>query len=100
MFEQFEQNRMHHDRATDNRINKIHERALRIVYRDIESSFDEFLVKDISLSVHQRHLKLLMIEIYKAKKNLKPSFMEDIFVERRNIYNLFWYQGQIQLLMA
>ena len=97
---------MFHDRATNSRINKIHERALRIVYRDTESSFDELLAMDNSVSVHQRNLQLLMIEIYKTKNNLNPSFMEDIFVERPNIPStleimmVFWYQGQIQLLMV
>ena len=76
---------MFHDRATNSRINKIHERALRIVYRDTESSFDELLAKDNSVSVHQRNLQLLMIEIYKTKSSLNPSFMEGIFIERPNI---------------
>ena len=67
----------------------IHERALRIVYRDTESSFDELLAKDNSVSVHQRNLQLLMIEICKTKKSLNPPFMEDIFVEKTKIsYNL------------
>ena len=47
---------MFHDRAINSRINKIHERALRIVYRDTESSFDELLAKDNSVSAHQRNL--------------------------------------------
>ena len=55
---------MFHDRTKNSRINKIHERALRIVYRNTESSFDERLAKDNSVSVHQRILQLLMIEIY------------------------------------
>ena len=54
---------MFHDRATNNRISKTHERTLRIVYRDTESSFDELLAKDNSVSVHQRNLQLLMIAI-------------------------------------
>ena len=58
---------MFHDRATNSRINKIHGRALRIVYRDTESSFDELLAKGNSVSVHQRNLQLLMIEICKNK---------------------------------
>ena len=98
---------MFHDRAANSRINKIHERALRIVYRDTESSFDELLAKHNSVSVHQRNLQLLMIEIYKTKKrSLNPPFMGDIFVERTNIsYNLrnndgLLYQEQIQLFMV
>ena len=74
---------MFHGRATNSRINKIYERALRIAYRDTESSFDE--LKDNSVSVRQRNLQLLMIEIYKTENSLNPSFMEDIFVERPNI---------------
>ena len=63
----------------------IHERALRIAYRGTESSFDELLAKDNSVSVHQRNLQLLMIEIYKTKNSLNPSFTEDVFVEKPNI---------------
>ena len=33
-----------------------------------------------SLTVHQRNLQLLMIEIFKTKNNLNPTFMKDIFV--------------------
>ena len=60
---------MLHDRAANNRIHKINERALRIVYRDTESSFDELLAKDNSVSAHQRNLQLLVIEIYKTKNS-------------------------------
>ena len=81
---------MFHDRATNSRINKIHERALRIVYRDTESFFDELLAKDNSVSVHQRNLQLLMISL---SKDLTYHTTLDIMM-------VFWYQGQIQLLMV
>ena len=74
--------------ATNNRINQIHERALRIVYRDSECAFEELLAIDNSVSIHQGILQLLMIEIYKTRKKLNPSFMEDFFVEKTNPYNL------------
>ena len=37
-----------HSRKLNNWINRIHERALRLVYRDYTSSFDELLLKDNS----------------------------------------------------
>ena len=37
---------MYHGRQIDDKINKLHERALRIVYNDTFTSFEEFLVKD------------------------------------------------------
>ena len=36
---------MFHSRTLNNRINNLHERALRIVYKDDDSSFKELLVK-------------------------------------------------------
>ena len=41
-----------------------------------------------AVSLHQRNLQLLLVEIFKTKENLNPSFMKDIFVERMENYNL------------
>ena len=55
---------MFHSRNTKNRVNEIHERALRLVYDDSPYlSFDELLIKDKSVSIHQRNLHLLTTEI-------------------------------------
>ena len=66
----------------------ISERALRVLYRDTESSVDELLVKDSSASIHQINLQVLMIEINKAKKELNPLFMEVIFIEKTSSHGL------------
>ena len=50
------------------------------MYDDYTSSFDELLRKDKSLSFHHRNIHLVAIEIYKAKNNLSPPFMKEIFV--------------------
>ena len=44
---------MFHSRKLNNKINKLHERCLRIVYSDNTSSFDELLETDHSVSVHR-----------------------------------------------
>ena len=67
---------MFYDRNLNNKINRIHERALRIAYKDNVSTFDELLEMDNSVTVHQRNLQLLMLEIYKTKYDLNPSFMK------------------------
>ena len=41
---------MFHNRKLEHRINKIHERALRIVYNDHQCTFEELLQIDNSLS--------------------------------------------------
>ena len=71
----------------NNKINKPHERALRLVYSDHISTFDELLLKDKSLTVHHRNLQKLAIEMYKAKHNLSPQFMNSIFPSLDCPYN-------------
>ena len=71
---------MFHSRNTKSRVNKIHERALRLVYDDSPYlSFDELLIKDKSVSIHQRNLQLLATEIFKTKNGVSTGLTEDIF---------------------
>ena len=51
----------------NNHINRIHERALRIAYQDYNSMFNELLVQDGSLKIHDRNLQKLLIEIFEVK---------------------------------
>ena len=53
---------MFHSRKLNNRINNIHERALRLVYKDYTSSFDDLLATDNSFKIHPRNLQKLAIE--------------------------------------
>ena len=79
---------MFHDRALNAKVNKIQEIALRIVYKNSHADYETLLKLDNAVSIHQRNLQYLMIEIYKTKKNLNPSFMSEIFEARDVQYNL------------
>ena len=74
---------MFHSRVINNNINRIHERALRIVYRDDILSFEDLLIKDGSVRIHHRNIQLLAIELYKSKHLLSPSIMQGIFLEKQ-----------------
>ena len=39
------------------RIRRLHERALRVVYKDFDSSFEELLRRDNSATLHQQNLQ-------------------------------------------
>ena len=42
-------------------------------------SFDELLIKDKSVSIHQRNLQFLATEFFKAKNGVSTGLTEDIF---------------------
>ena len=61
------------------KLNHLHERALRLVYNDYVTTFEELLKNDKSISIHHRNIHNVAIEMYKVKNNLSPPFMNDIF---------------------
>ena len=79
---------MFHSRSLNNKINRIHKRALRITYNDKSSSFQNLFEKDDSVTIHHRNIKILATETYKFLKGLSPPLTNEIFVERNNNYSL------------
>ena len=81
---------MFHIKELRNRINALHEGALRITYQDSLSSFEELLKIDKSVSIHHRNLQNLLIEICKIKMEVPASIMYDIMSLNQNTsYNLW-----------
>ena len=70
---------MFHSRKLNNRINKIHERSLRIVYDDNHLTFRELLNKDKSFTIHERNIQTLAIELYKVVNGISPKLMSQVF---------------------
>ena len=75
-------------RSSNNRINHLHERALRIVYNDHSSTSEDLLAKDNSISIHHKNILLLAIELYKAKNNLSFQLMLELFQRREVSSNI------------
>ena len=82
---------MYRDRSANAKLNKVFERALRIACNDggnnaknnsENKSVSNYCNPNKSLTIHQRKLQLLIIEIHKTKNNLNPTFMKDIFTEK------------------
>ena len=55
---------MRHSRTSTNKTKKLHERALRLVYDDRKSIFDELLDIGKSVTVHHRNIQVLATELY------------------------------------
>ena len=72
----------------NNRMKRIQERALRIVYKDYVSTFAQLLEKDSSVSIHIRNLQVLEPDIFKARNNLSPAIVQNIFRTTEPAYSL------------
>ena len=66
--------------------NRIHERAHRIAHNNYTSSFDNLLINDDSITIHQRNIEVLAVE-NKTQNGLNPIFMKDIFCPLQHEYN-------------
>ena len=71
---------MFHSRGLNNKINRVHKRALRITYNDKSSSYGELLTKDRSVTIHHRNIRALAIEIYKVMQGISPPLLNEVFV--------------------
>ena len=79
---------MLYNRSLNRKINKLHERALRILYKDDISTFEQLLSKDESVTMHHRNMQKLAIEMYKVKYNILPCPIAE-FISKRDIhYNM------------
>ena len=77
-------------RTANGKINKLHERALRIVYDDLESSFEELLEKDNSFNIHHQNVQRVALEMYKILHGLSEGSFNEILndLKKNNHYNL------------
>ena len=65
-----------------NKICKIHHRKFQVVYNEYNKSYQELLQLNNIVSIHQRHLQYLALEILKCLMHLNPEFMWSCFNEK------------------
>ena len=70
---------MCHSRSKNRKINMLHERCIRIIYNDNQSSFTELLNKDNSAPIHIRNIQRLAIEMFRFYNGFSPLLMNNIF---------------------
>ena len=80
---------MFDSRRLNNEINYIHERALRIIYQDCISTFQELLNKNNSVSIHHRNFKGLSKEMFKVHRAFSQDILREIRHERRQVRSVY-----------
>ena len=75
-------------KVVNNELNRTHKRALRILFNDYTSTFNELLHRGNECTIHQKNLLKLMLEVYNSLIQQNPSILWDVFHEKDNNYNL------------
>ena len=79
---------MFHGTIVNKKLTTCTKGPLRIVYKDYNSSFEDLLKRDKSVTIHHRNIQSLAIELFKVKQNLSNSMLSNIFPTRSISYNL------------
>ena len=79
---------MFHSRCTNNKINRLHERALRTVYDDEVSTFHQLLAMDKYFCIHHQNIRRFLLEIYKALCDTSGNSLRELFVKRESNISL------------
>ena len=75
-------------KGCNKRINRIHERSLRLILSDYEPSFDDMLSTLNEKTIHQCCINVLLTEVYKYLNGFSRELMNEVFYLRQNHYNL------------
>ena len=79
---------MFHSKMLDHRIYRIHERALRVAYKDHSSTFEQLLELDNSVIIHIRNLQILATEMFKIVNGIAPENIRSLLPINKNKRNL------------
>ena len=75
---------MLHGRSNNSKIKHLHERCLKLIYNDKQSSYKELLIKFGTVSIHYRNIQTPAIEMFKVKNEMSPEIICDNVTPRIN----------------
>ena len=75
-------------KVNNNKLEKIQARALRILYKDYDSEYDELISKSNTDKILVSRLKKILIEVFKTLKKSNPSYLHSLYALKDTKYNL------------
>ena len=75
-------------KVNSNKLEKLQERALRFVFKDLGSSYDDLLIRANMLPLSLFRLRFLAIEMYKCRTDSNPYYLNKLFERKSTNYNL------------
>ena len=78
--------------TSNNMINKLHTRSLRIILNDYSSGFNILLENNNDICNHHKNIEALLTEVFKKKNGLSPPIIESILNTGFHTFNLRNFQ--------
>ena len=78
----------------NNKMNSVHQKCLRLIYKDKHSKIYKLLRNNCRDSVHTRELNIVATEMFELTEDISPTIIQKFFRFRNNRrYDLkhFWY---------
>ena len=75
-------------KGLNKKTNRIHEKSLRLVLNDHQSTLDEILDTLNEKTIRQQCINRLLTEVCKFLNSYSPDIMNEVFHLRQNTYNL------------
>ena len=66
-------------KTTNDKVNSVHTRALRVLLDDYTSSFGELLHRKEEVTIHEKNVQKRMLEVYRCMTLANPSFLWELF---------------------
>ena len=68
-----------YNKSINKKINNLQERALRLIYCDHSSNFQDLLQRDDSVTIHRKNIQALALMMYKVVNNIAPTTVSELF---------------------
>ena len=78
------------------KLDKIQERALRFIYNDSDSSYENLLEKSQLPSLRLRRLRSMAIEVFKIINKQTPVYLHDLVTIKKSSYS-FRYNNTVNI---
>ena len=75
-------------KTTNDKFNSVHKRALRVLLNYYTSSFEELLHRKEEVTIHDKNLQKLILEVYRCMTSANPSFLWEFFNKNELPYSL------------
>ena len=74
--------------VNNSKLEKIQERALKIVFNEYDSNYDALLDKMGTYTMLQSRLRNIIIEVFKSLNDINPMYMKELFNVKKQPYSL------------